>query len=70
MAVSHRGAISFGLVHIPVGLYTATQALRVANRQGQGVFTFAPVLRLLLCNRHHHFSRKKCRKIGGCKHSI
>ena len=25
MAVSHRGAISFGLVHIPVGLYTATQ---------------------------------------------
>jgi len=23
--VSHRGAISFGLVHIPVGLYTATQ---------------------------------------------
>ena len=25
MAVSHRGAISFGLVHIPVALYTATQ---------------------------------------------
>ncbi|HHW23875.1 MAG TPA: Ku protein [Clostridiales bacterium] len=25
MAVSHRGAISFGLVHIPIGLYTATQ---------------------------------------------
>ena len=25
MAVSHRGAISFGLVYIPVGLYTATQ---------------------------------------------
>lgn len=25
MAVSHRGAISFGLLHIPVGLYTATQ---------------------------------------------
>ncbi len=25
MAVSHRGAISFGMVHIPVGLYTATQ---------------------------------------------
>jgi len=25
MAVSHRGAISFGLVHIPVGLYTATR---------------------------------------------
>ena len=25
MAVSHKGAISFGLVHIPVGLYTATQ---------------------------------------------
>ena len=25
MAVSHRGAISFGMVHIPIGLYTATQ---------------------------------------------
>lgn len=25
MAVSHRGAISFGMVYIPVGLYTATQ---------------------------------------------
>lgn len=25
MAVSHRGAIPFGMVHIPVGLYTATQ---------------------------------------------
>lgn len=25
MAVSHRGAISFGMVHVPVGLYTATQ---------------------------------------------
>lgn len=25
MAVSHKGAISFGLVHIPVALYTATQ---------------------------------------------
>ena len=25
MAVSHRGAISFGLVHIPVGLYTSIQ---------------------------------------------
>lgn len=25
MAVSHRGAISFGLVHIPVGLYTTIQ---------------------------------------------
>lgn len=25
MAVAHKGAISFGLVHIPVGLYTATQ---------------------------------------------
>ena len=25
MAAAHRGAISFGLVHIPVGLYTATQ---------------------------------------------
>ncbi|MCY1713750.1 Ku protein [Caproiciproducens galactitolivorans] len=25
MAVAHRGAISFGLVHIPVSLYTATQ---------------------------------------------
>ncbi len=25
MAVAHKGAISFGLVHIPVSLYTATQ---------------------------------------------
>ena len=25
MAVSHKGAISFGMVHIPVGLYTAVQ---------------------------------------------
>ena len=25
MAVSHRGAFSFGMVHIPGGLYTATQ---------------------------------------------
>lgn len=25
MGVSHKGAISFGLVHIPVALYTATQ---------------------------------------------
>ena len=25
LAVSHKGAISFGLVHIPVSLYTATQ---------------------------------------------
>ena len=25
MAVSHKGAISFGLVHIPISLYTATQ---------------------------------------------
>lgn len=25
MAVSHKGAISFGLVHIPVALHTATQ---------------------------------------------
>ena len=25
MAVSNRGAISFGMVHIPVALYTATQ---------------------------------------------
>ncbi len=25
MPVAHKGAISFGLVHIPVGLYTATQ---------------------------------------------
>jgi len=25
MAISHKGAISFGLVHIPVNLYTATQ---------------------------------------------
>lgn len=25
MAVAHKSAISFGLVHIPIGLYTATQ---------------------------------------------
>ena len=25
MAVSHKGAISFGLVHIPVALYIVTQ---------------------------------------------
>lgn len=25
MAATHKGAISFGLVHIPVALYTATQ---------------------------------------------
>lgn len=25
MAVSHRGAAAFGMVHIPVGRYTATQ---------------------------------------------
>ena len=25
MAVSHKGAISFGMVHIPVGLHTAIQ---------------------------------------------
>lgn len=25
MAVSHKGVISFGLVHIPVALYTASQ---------------------------------------------
>ena len=30
MAVSHRGAISFGLVHIPVGLYTATQDVDIS----------------------------------------
>ena len=29
MAVSHRGAISFGLVHIPVGLYTTTREFRL-----------------------------------------
>jgi DNA end-binding protein Ku len=33
MAVSHRGAISFGLVHIPVGLYTATQDNDISFRQ-------------------------------------
>lgn len=25
MAVTHRGAISFVMMHIPIGLYTATQ---------------------------------------------
>lgn len=33
MAVSHKGAISFGLVHIPVGLYTATQDNDIHFRQ-------------------------------------
>lgn len=33
MAVSHRGAISFGLVHIPVGLYTATQNNDIGFKQ-------------------------------------
>ena len=33
MAVSHKGAISFGLVHIPVGLYTATQDVDVRFNQ-------------------------------------
>ncbi len=33
MAVSHRGAISFGLVHIPVALYTATQETDVHFNQ-------------------------------------
>ena len=25
MAASHKGAVSFGLIHIPIALYTATQ---------------------------------------------
>lgn len=33
MAVSHKGAISFGLVHIPVRLYTATQDNDISFRQ-------------------------------------
>lgn len=33
MAVSHRGAISFGLVHIPVGLYIATSASSISFNQ-------------------------------------
>lgn len=33
MAVSHRGAISFGLVHIPVALYTATQEHDISFNQ-------------------------------------
>ena len=33
MAVSHRGAISFGMVHIPVGLYTATQDVDIHFNQ-------------------------------------
>lgn len=39
MAVSHRGAISFGLVHIPVGLYTATQ-LKCLKFIASGILTF------------------------------
>lgn len=33
MAVSHQGAISFGMVHIPVGLYTATQDVDIHFNQ-------------------------------------
>lgn len=33
MAVAHKGAISFGLVHIPVDLYTATQDVGVSFNQ-------------------------------------
>ena len=33
MAVAHKGAISFGLVHIPVDLYTATQDVGVRFNQ-------------------------------------
>lgn len=33
MAVAHKGAISFGLVHIPVDLYTATQNSGVSFNQ-------------------------------------
>lgn len=33
MAVAHKGAISFGLVHIPVDLYTATQDIGVSFNQ-------------------------------------
>ncbi|MBR0277768.1 MAG: Ku protein [Clostridia bacterium] len=33
MAVAHRGAISFGMVHIPVGLYTATQDVDIHFNQ-------------------------------------
>lgn len=33
MAVSHKGAISFGLVHIPVALYTATQDVDIKFNQ-------------------------------------
>lgn len=33
MAVAHKGAISFGLVHIPVDLYTATQDSAISFNQ-------------------------------------
>lgn len=33
MAVSHKGAISFGLIYIPVGLYTATQDVDIHFNQ-------------------------------------
>lgn len=33
MAVSHKGAISFGLVHIPVSLYTAAQDIDIGFNQ-------------------------------------
>mgnify|MGYP000514911093 CR=1 FL=1 len=33
MAVAHKGAISFGLVHIPVSLYRTTQDTSIAFHQ-------------------------------------
>jgi DNA end-binding protein Ku len=33
MAVAHKGAISFGLVNIPVVLYTATQDISISFNQ-------------------------------------
>lgn len=33
MAVAHKGAISFGLVHIPISLYTATQSNDISFNQ-------------------------------------
>src|SRR5665647_513340 len=33
MPVAHRGAISFGLVHIPVSLYTATKSDDISFNQ-------------------------------------
>lgn len=41
MAVSHKGAISFGMVHIPVGLYTAVQDSDLRSPPASPPLTFS-----------------------------